>query len=210
MIGNNVSTWPYINIEVEKQKLPNKFTSSKVQQDHVRKLSNRRGNSLGGYMEDRTNIWDGVVEDLDNKIHCGIDVTVKESTPIFAPCCCSVVYRYLDTSKTDGWGFYMIMKPLRGGESVELSAHERTYILIGHLKNSSVELGQKFKKGEIIGYVGNCEENGGWFEHVHIQCITEDYYMFCKNKGIVSEIDGYVETSNEVKKHFPNPANIMM
>ncbi len=33
--------------------------------------------------------------------------------------------------------------------------------------------GQKIKKGEVIGWIGDTEVNGGWFEHVHFQIISD-------------------------------------
>jgi hypothetical protein len=42
--------------------------------------------------------------------------------------------------------------------------------LYGHLRESdiSVKAGQFVKIGQVIGYLGNREENGGWGEHLHL------------------------------------------
>jgi len=43
--------------------------------------------------------------------------------------------------------------------------------LHGHLSNNSINLrkvGDKIKKGDILGFIGNETENGNWPPHVHI------------------------------------------
>ena len=45
-------------------------------------------------------------------------------------------------------------------------------VLINRLSKKSIEkccIGQKVKKGEIIGYMGDRDENGDWASHAHFQ-----------------------------------------
>ena len=50
------------------------------------------------------------------------------------------------------------------------------YTLYGHLSRSSLEIsekGKQVKQGDLLGYIGNENENGHWVPHLHFQLITD-------------------------------------
>ena len=50
------------------------------------------------------------------------------------------------------------------------------YLLYGHLDPTRlIAVGTHVKKGDIIGYVGEPEQNGGWFPHLHVQYMTRQF-----------------------------------
>jgi len=53
--------------------------------------------------------------------------------------------------------------------TLENRAQDKVVSLYGHLRISDVEVteNQFVSKGQLIGHLGNTEENGGWGEHIH-------------------------------------------
>jgi len=49
-------------------------------------------------------------------------------------------------------------------------------------------VGDTVKKGTILGYIEKPERNGGWFSHLHLQIMHEEYV---KRFPTFREIDGY-------------------
>eukprot|EP01052_Picozoa_sp_SAG31_P018074 SAG31_NODE_1264_length_9071_cov_17.828132_5_plen_118_part_00 len=54
------------------------------------------------------------------------------------------------------------------------------WALHGHLSAASIANktpGQALAKGEIIGWMGNRNENGNWFPHTHFQLVRLDCFL---------------------------------
>jgi len=54
---------------------------------------------------------------------------------------------------------------------------QEIFALYGHLSKESLELhinGEKKKKGEVVGWLGEESENGNWPTHLHYQLCIED------------------------------------
>ena len=52
----------------------------------------------------------------------------------------------------------------------------RLFVLHGHLSAASLShspVGRRFERGEVLGWLGTSEENGGWPPHVHVQLAWE-------------------------------------
>ncbi len=52
----------------------------------------------------------------------------------------------------------------------------RIYVLLGHLSAASLQrspVGRRFRRGEVLGWLGDQDENGGWPPHVHVQLSRE-------------------------------------
>lgn len=61
----------------------------------------------------------------------------------------------------------------------------------------------------MLGAIGNSTENGGWFEHFHIQAIAREKFAEIMQAGKLAELDGYAETMDEVtRKIYPNPLEV--
>jgi murein DD-endopeptidase MepM/ murein hydrolase activator NlpD len=67
------------------------------------------------------------------------------------------------------------------------------YALYGHLSAKSITkkyIGQATTRGQIIGYIGNTEENGGWTgSHLHFQCSVHPPLVPHDMPGVVSVED---------------------
>ena len=51
------------------------------------------------------------------------------------------------------------------------------YVLLGHLSKASLArspVGRTFEAGEVLGWLGDASENGGWPPHVHVQLSWTD------------------------------------
>ncbi|MBI1820140.1 MAG: M23 family metallopeptidase [Nitrospirae bacterium] len=85
-------------------------------------------------------------------LHKGIDIAAKPETPITAPAAGIVRYDGFDS----GFGREVRIEHGYGMETV-----------YGHLAKSAVKVGQRIKRGDIIGYVGNTGLSTG--PHLHYE-----------------------------------------
>ena len=101
-------------------------------------------------------------------MHTGIDFAAKRGTPIYAT----------------GDGVISKVKRSLGGYGNELEiSHGFGYVTkYAHLQNFNVEHGQKVKRGDVIGYVGNTGRSTA--PHLHYEVIYKGkkvnpvYYFF--------------------------------
>jgi len=100
--------------------------------------------------------------------HLGVDVWLPQGTPIHAPIN-GVVYSIYDNNHDKDYGPTLILQ--HNEESVGLF-----YSLYGHLSRTSIPLvnvGQEVNQGQLIGYIGNSDENGNWAPHLHFQWMLD-------------------------------------
>jgi len=110
----------------------------------------------------------GELADEYRTIHLGMDVFVPPGTPVHAPLE-GRIHAFADNSAPQDYGAVIALEH-QGNE------HPVFYSLYGHLSRESLQglaRGQKVKKGERLGTVGECAENGGWVPHLHFQIITD-------------------------------------
>ncbi len=152
-----------------------------------RKYNNKK--TFGGFLENRASLIGFLEESCDkHMIHLGIDINnIDPGTDIRVPCDVEVVHVFRDNSKINGWGGRLIMKMKEPYENCK-------YLLYGHLAHETHELlprvGDVLQTGEVIAQLGDPQENGGWFPHLHVQCITEKFYNEYKEN--LEELDGYL------------------
>ncbi|MEA1886855.1 MAG: aminotransferase class III-fold pyridoxal phosphate-dependent enzyme [Bacteroidota bacterium] len=104
----------------------------------------------------------------DRSIHLGIDIFTLAGTPVHAPLDGSIYAFNYNPGKLD-YGYMIILKH-------ETVKKNEFYSLYGHLSKRSCENiteGMLVKKGDIIAWVGDTKENGGWNPHLHFQLITD-------------------------------------
>lgn len=140
--------------------------------------------TYGGFLENRASFIGFLENEKKCMIHLGIDINnIKPGTEIKVPCDVEVFHVMKDNTKINGWGGRVIMKmsqPWNGAQ----------YLLYGHLSlNNLPEEGQFLKNGDVIGYLGDTHENGGWFPHLHVQCVTEYFYNLFQDE--IDKLDGY-------------------
>jgi len=156
-------------------------------------LFNDTNNTVGGYQGKR-------------EIHMGVDIGGPVNTKIYAFCDCEILHFGYNEPKGD-YGYVIITsQSIRDYSSIDTNATATFYSLYGHLSKKSIEncyIGQTVKKGEIIGYMGDRDENGNWPSHVHFQLSinkpeTHDL------PGVVSELD-----HSKACVDFPDPRLVL-
>jgi 4-aminobutyrate aminotransferase-like enzyme len=101
-------------------------------------------------------------------VHLGVDFWLEVNTPIHALFDGQVFSMHYNEAHKD-YGNTIILKH-KTTEGITF------YSLYGHLSASSLELhkeGDDFKKGDLVAFVGNSNENGGWSPHLHFQIILD-------------------------------------
>lgn len=134
-------------------------------------------------------------------IHLGIDLWAPADTVVYAP----LEGNIHSFKNNEGFGNY--------GPTVILEhffENQNFYTLYGHLTLKSLTTltpGQEFSKGELLGRIGNIDENGSWPPHLHFQIITvlqkhngdfpgvaapseaEDYLKICPDPNLILNLE---------------------
>ena len=134
--------------------------------------------SIGKYDENRKGLYETELFEGKRTHHVGIDIGGPIGTPIYA------FY--------DGIIFDKKYLPADGDYgNVIIMEHEfdgtKLWALYGHLSSKSLEtfdIGDVVEKGDLIGWFGNKNENGGWEPHVHFQLSFEEP-LNCDLPGVV-------------------------
>ncbi len=80
------------------------------------------------------------------------------------------------------------------------------YVLLGHLARRTLvgkAVGATFRRGDVLGWVGEAHENGGWNPHVHVQLAWEPPAR-PDLPGVVSEADRV-----SARARYPDPRRIL-
>ena len=154
---------------------------------------------IGKYNEHRPGMYTGDLFETEARtIHMGIDIGAPVGTPIYA----------FDNGRILHQGFNP--EPYDYGHVIITEHTDETgklfWVLLGHLSKSSVErltTGSPFQKGDLLAWVGNKSENGGWNPHLHIQLSTvrpETHDL----PGVVSK-----QELEHALIRYPDPRNIL-
>lgn len=145
--------------------------------------------AIGLYGEDRdcysTAQFRSLYGDEPRSVHLGIDLFVPTDTPIQAPMA-GRVFSVQDNTDPLDYGPTVIIEH-RGDNN-----GPAFWTLFGHLSKRTLQLhqvGQQVAAGEVIGYVGSDDVNGGWAPHVHFQLMTDML-------GLSGNFNGAGEPSN--------------
>ncbi len=154
--------------------------------------------SIGRYNEKRPDMYKGeLFEETNRYIHMGIDIGAPIGTAIKSFYDGEIFSFKYNNLKLD-YGYTVITKHKLKNQII--------YALYGHLSKSSIKdkkVGQKIYSGDILAYVGNEKENGGWPPHVHFQ-LSLIKPEECNLPGVVSE-----ENHNLALKVFPDPRLVL-
>jgi murein DD-endopeptidase MepM/ murein hydrolase activator NlpD len=139
--------------------------------------------SIGKYNECRPGMY---TSDLFGKpgeehrdIHMGIDIGAPAATPVFTFYAGSVFCAAVNSNPGD-YGGTIITEHIIAGV--------RLWALYGHLSHDSVQRAldlKRFDAGQVLGWLGPPEENGGWPPHLHFQLSLEEPNK-CDMPGVVS------------------------
>ena len=140
--------------------------------------------TIGRYNEVRPNMYTTELFSGIRNIHMGIDMGAPINTPVLSFADGNVHSFGYNEAAGDYGNVVILHYKLK-----ELDL----WALYGHLSsatiaNSRLKIGQSIKAGEVVGWIGAEEENGGWKPHVHFQLslkkpLTHDM------PGVVSEED---------------------
>ncbi len=145
--------------------------------------------AYGGYNEHRnlykrSEIFEGGEDQRD--IHIGIDLWANSGTSILAALE-GKVHSFNYNTGIGNYGPTIIL---------EHKAEQQVfYTLYGHLSLKSIEdleIGESFKKGQVLGTLGNAQVNGDYPPHLHFQIIfglegnSGDYPGVCSSKNLDS------------------------
>ena len=155
--------------------------------------------SFGGYVEDRRELWRGSYLTDETALHLGIDVNVPAGTALTVAQPATIVHHTHDPCQDGGWGgvvFFALDQPIG----------DITHFLYAHLKNEPPHkpVGSHVTPGDIVAVLGEPHENGGWYEHLHVQTLTRDAWE--RTQGDITKFDGYAPV-RYAKGHpeFPDP-----
>lgn len=101
--------------------------------------------------------------------HLGVDITIAAGSELFAPLGGTVWAVGYAPGPLD-YGGYLILEHL-------LPTGTKFFSLYGHIAPESLThlpAGTAVEAGDPIGKIGNYNENGGWWPHVHLQLMTEE------------------------------------
>ena len=118
---------------------------------------------IGRYDELRPGMYSTELFSDGRFLHIGVDIGAPVGTPCMAFQEGEIAYFGYNPDDGD-YGNVIVTKHLVDGTPV--------WALYGHLSSSSIEgkgVGEKISRGEVIGWMGDRHENGGWESHLHFQ-----------------------------------------
>jgi hypothetical protein len=157
------------SVMVGDKKLPQLFTTREEAVEHARLFPNPlKGFDVGRYDEDRRKMYTSALFDSSSgssrTVHIGIDIGAPVGTEVYA-FEDGIVHSCGYNQEHGDYGHVIVIEH-------SLSPSSKVYALYGHLAKSvlSNKAGDKIIKGQVIGHVGNTDENGGWTgTHLHFQ-----------------------------------------
>lgn len=94
-------------------------------------------------------------------LHMGVDLGAPAGTAVFAPLA-GRVWGVADRNGEGDYGGVVILE-------VKLF-DEDLWLLLGHLsRHRAVKSGERVECGQLLGWLGERNENGGWNPHLHFQ-----------------------------------------
>ena len=106
------------------------------------------------------------------------------------------IHSFQDNDKPYDYGPTIILEH-------DLNENIRFYTLYGHLSRTSLDkrtTGELIEAGDLVGYVGDKTENGGWNPHLHFQLISEIEKYVGDYPGVASKVDAV-----DMLKKCPDP-----
>ncbi|MBL0169491.1 MAG: aminotransferase class III-fold pyridoxal phosphate-dependent enzyme [Gemmatimonadaceae bacterium] len=144
----------------------------------------------GGYDEARVMYeWTGEPASNERRtIHMGLDLSLAVGAPLYAPLD-GVVHGFEFANRHHDYGPVIVLRHrTTGPDAVDF------FTLYGHLTPDSLDglqVGQVLPKGTEFARIGSAPTNGDWWQHVHVQLITDMLDVPCN-------VDGAVKASQRV------------
>jgi len=153
---------------------------------------------IGRYDELRPGMYNTDLFDGNSRfLHIGIDIGAPVNTPCMAFADGEISHFGYNPAEGD-YGYVLITKHVLDGTNI--------WALYGHLNAASVEgksLGQKVRRGEVICWMGDFHENGGWEPHLHFQLSFQEPLTH-DMPGVVAPAD-----RKEALATYPDPRLVL-
>ncbi|HET6211917.1 MAG TPA: aminotransferase class III-fold pyridoxal phosphate-dependent enzyme, partial [Micromonosporaceae bacterium] len=141
--------------------------------------------AIGRYLEDRA-VYAGdafATGDPDQRrsLHLGVDIFLPAGEPVLAALD-GVVHDVAWRPEPYDWGGIVVLAH-RTADGV------RFYTLSAHLDRGTAQRltpGAPVVRGDVIGYLGTAQENGGWPPHLHLQLLTTTLDRGCAAYGVAA------------------------
>ncbi|MCL2201348.1 MAG: peptidoglycan DD-metalloendopeptidase family protein [Oscillospiraceae bacterium] len=152
--------------------------------------------SVGGYLENRCVGLDKYPQMREQKryYHLGIDLNFAKGTAVHAPLNGEIAVSGYEEG-AGNYGGHVVIKCKENGTVF--------YLLFGHLRKSLLPvMGAPISAGQKFAEVGDFDENGAWYQHIHLQVLTEKAFAEgWVNKGYCS-----LEDIPSISQYAPDPA----
>ena len=177
--------------------LPEKYEvfdlSETYNPDLITKFIESGKRAVGGYLENRKNMYLAPQYQNKRSVHMGIDFWAPAGEPVYAAFPGEVVYAR-NNNESGNYGPTVVLRQIVGDFEI--------FTLYGHLSLHSLtksKIEQEVKPGDVIGWLGNFDENGNWPPHLHYQVSFEDPGE-ADMPGVVSP-----ENLEKAARKFPDP-----
>jgi len=152
---------------------------------------------IGRYDELRPGMYSTELFSDGRFLHIGIDIGAPVGTPCMAFDDGEVSHFGYNAADGD-YGYVIITKHIVGEKPI--------WALYGHLSADSIKgkkIGQKISRGEVICWMGDRHENGGWDSHLHFQLSI--------NEPETHDMPGVVNPENREKslEKYPDPRLVL-
>ena len=130
-------------------------------------------------------------------IHIGVDLAAPVNAPVYAFYEGRIFLTAVNSAAGD-YGGTIITEHDLGGRLI--------WALYGHLSHRSVthrKSGDHLRRGDVLGWLGRKEENGGWNPHLHFQ-LSWQRPEKCDMPGAVNERD-----LPEALRVYPDPRLVL-
>ena len=153
---------------------------------------------IGKYDEIRPTMYTEAqfAKDVRN-IHMGIDIAAPVNTAVYAIAGGEIFALGINDLPQDYGPTIITSHDINGS---------RLYILHGHLSAKSLtkwQIGDCFDSGDVLGWVGSFDENGGWNPHLHFQ--------LSRLRPLTHDLPGVVSATDRrwARKAFPDPRLVL-
>ncbi|MFO0601989.1 MAG: peptidoglycan DD-metalloendopeptidase family protein [Polyangiales bacterium] len=152
---------------------------------------------VGRYDEKRRGMYTAALFEGARDVHMGVDLAAPVGTAVHA-FADGAVHRFGYNPAPGDYGYTLVTRHEVNGTAV--------YALHGHLAARSLEgrfEGQPVARGEVIAWLGDRHENGGWNPHLHFQ-LSLVRPEVPDLPGVVSERD-----REEARRRYPDPRLVL-
>lgn len=165
--------------------------------ESINEFIKKGGRAVGGYNENRRNMYLAPQYQNKRNIHMGIDFWAPAGEPVYSALDGIIAYKAFH-NQTGNYGATIVLKHQWKGEDL--------FALYGHLSLKSLkeaETGNSVQAGDVVGWLGDESENGNWPPHLHYQLSRIDPGE-ADMPGVVSR-----EAREDALKTYPDPRMIL-